>query len=78
MEGDTLSSPMEIREGSKAFISFRIWHASPSMPIALGWHFQFLGEEGREETYRKRKCDLFLKSIVFESCQWKMFPKGAL
>lgn len=48
------------------------------MPIASGWYFQFLGEEGREKTHRIRKCDLFWKSIVFESCQWKMFPKGTL
>lgn len=43
VEGDVLSSPMQTGEGSKAFLSFRIWHVPPSMPVALGWHFQFLG-----------------------------------
>lgn len=40
--------------------------------------FQFPGEEGRGEAHMIRKCDLFLTSVVLESCQWKVFPKGAL
>jgi len=75
MDGKTLPSLPEAWEGSKAFISFSIWQISLSMPITLGWRFQFLGEEGREETQRIIKCDLFWKGAVFQSCHWKILTE---